>query len=114
MPAIPRFDHYIYILTNGARTLYVGATNNLVRRVYEHKLKFVRGFASKYNIGWLVYYEQAGTLTAAIAREKQIKGWRRSKKVELIEAFNPTWKDLSIDWYDESESRLQIPRWASE
>ena len=95
-------DHYVYILTNSSRTLYVGVTNNLFKRVYEHKNKFVQGFTSKYNIGWLVYYEQTGNLASAVAREKQLKGWRRSKKVELIEAFNPAWKDLSMDWYEDA------------
>ncbi len=95
-------DHYVYILTNSSRTLYVGVTNNLFKRVYEHKNKFVQGFTSKYNIGWLVYYEQTGNLASAVAREKQLKGWRRSKKVELIEAFNPALKDLSMDWYEDA------------
>ena len=95
-------DHYVYILTNSSRTLYVGVTNNLFKRVYEHKNKFVQGFTSKYNIDWLVYYEQTGKLASAVAREKQLKGWRRSKKVELIEAFNPAWKGLSMDWYEDA------------
>ena len=93
--------YYVYILTNSSRTLYVGVTNDLVRRVYEHKHKLVRGFSAKYNITWLAYYEETSDVEFAIAREKQIKSWRRSKKTDLIERFNPMWKDLSIGWYDE-------------
>ena len=78
-------QYYVYLLTNGVRTLYVGVTNDLVRRVYEHKHKLVRGFTEKYNITWLAYYEHTPNITSAIAREKEIKGWVRSKKVELIE-----------------------------
>ena len=72
----------MYILTNRVRTLYVGVTNDLMSRVYEHKQKFVEGFTKKYNVTWLAYYEQVSDITSAIEREKQVKGWRRSKKVE--------------------------------
>ncbi len=106
MFAKPDRQYYVYILTNSVRTLYVGLTNDLVRRVYEHKHKLVRGFTAKYNITWLAYYEQTPDIASAIAREKQIKGWRRSKKVALIETFNPRWKDLSLEWYDDSEETL--------
>jgi len=95
----------VYILTNRVRTLYVGVTNDLVRRVYEHKRKLVQGFAKKYNVTWLAYYEQTSDITSAIEREKQIKGWRRSKKVGLIESLNPRWEDLSLEWYDKCEER---------
>ena len=101
MPTDPGRQYYVYILTNRVRTLYVGVTNDLVRRVYEHKL--VPGFTKKYNVTWLAYYESTPDIRTAIAREKQIKSWRRSKKVELIEALNPNWKDLSLGWYDASE-----------
>ena len=103
MPVKPLHAYYVYILTNSTRTLYVGVTNDLVRRVYEHKLKLVPGFTAKYNLTWLVYYAQSPDVTSAIAREKQIKAWRRSKKTALIEALNPTWKDLSLEWYDDTE-----------
>ena len=103
MPTDPGREYYVYILTNRVRTLYVGVTNGLVRRVYEHKHKLVSGFTKKYNVTWLAYYESTSDIRAAIAREKQIKSWRRSKKVELIEALNPNWKDLSLGWYDASE-----------
>ena len=77
-----------------------GRGNDLVRRVYEHKHKSVKGFAEKYNLTYLAYYDETTNVISAIEREKQIKGWRRSKKIELIESVNPKWKDLAIDWYD--------------
>ena len=92
--------YYVYIMTNKSRTLYTGVTNNLERRVYEHKHKIIPGFMSKYNITKLVYYEETDNINVAIAREKQIKGWLRAKKIALIESENPKWKDLSLDWYD--------------
>jgi len=86
---------YVYILTNKSnKVLYVGITNNLPRRIYEHKHKLVEGFTNKYNVNKLVYYEIFKDAYSAISREKQLKGWLRKKKVELINAFNPTWKDL--------------------
>ncbi len=91
---------YVYILTNRVRTLYVGVTNDLVRRVYEHKHGLADGFTRKYNVHWLVYYEETTDVEAAIAREKQIKRWRRSKKTALVEGMNPEWRDLSQGWYD--------------
>jgi putative endonuclease len=86
-------------MTNASRTLYTGVTNDLARRVYEHKNKLVRGFTSKYNINRLVYVEETPDVASAITREKQIKGWLRQKKVGLIEALNPDWKDLSEDLF---------------
>jgi putative endonuclease len=87
-------NYCVYIMTNKSRTLYTGVTNNLERRVYEHKKKLIPGFTEKYNITKLVYCENTGDVRAAIAREKQIKGWLRKKKIELIESVNPKWKDL--------------------
>jgi len=88
-------QYYIYILTNQYHTIfYVGVTNNLIRRVYEHKNKLVKGFTLKYNINKLVYYEVFSDVREAIYREKQIKSWSRKKKIEMIEKFNPEWKDL--------------------
>jgi putative endonuclease len=78
-------------------TLYVGVTRDLERRVYEHKHKLVPGFTSKYNINRLVYFEATSDVKAAIAREKQIKGWVRDKKVALIRSVNPDWRDLSVE-----------------
>jgi putative endonuclease len=87
--------YYVYILTNKSnKVLYVGITNNLVRRVYEHKNKLVEGFTEKYNVNKLVYYDATADVKAAIAREKQIKGWLRQKKIDLITGFNPLWRDL--------------------
>jgi putative endonuclease len=87
-------------MTNLSKTLYTGVTNNLERRVYEHKRKLVPGFTSKYNITKLVYYEEGNDVSAALAREKQIKGWLCAKKIALIQSVNPEWRDLSLDWYD--------------
>ncbi len=91
--------YYVYIMTNKSKTLYTGVTNNLERRVYEHKNKLVAGFTSKYNTTKLVHYEETNDVQEALAREKQIKGWLRSKKIALIEVENPEWKDLSLEWY---------------
>ena len=91
-------EYYVYIMTNKSRTLYTGVTNDLMRRVYEHKQKLVKGFTSKYNIQILVYFESTSSIHSAIAREKQIKGLLRSKKIALIDSFNPDWKDLSEEW----------------
>lgn len=78
--------------------MYTGVTNNLKRRVYEHKNKLINGFTKKYNIAKLVYYEATNEVTSAIVREKQIKGWLRRKKIALIESANSKWKDLSEEW----------------
>ncbi len=91
--------YYVYIMTNKSRTLYTGVTNNLERRVYEHKGKLIPGFTKQYNINQLAYYEETNDVQVALAREKQIKGWLRSKKIALIETMNPEWRDLSLDWY---------------
>lgn len=88
-------SYYVYIMTNASITLYVGVTNNLERRVQQHKLKQIPGFTAKYNITQLVYHEETGDVLAAIAREKTIKGWLRAKKIALIESVNPKWLDLS-------------------
>lgn len=92
---------YVYIMTNPTGTLYTGMTSNLQQRVYQHKHKLIDGFTKKYNVTRLVYYEETTDVNAAIAREKQIKSWRRSKKLDLIKALNPTWRDLAEDWFDE-------------
>ena len=92
--------YYIYILTSKSGTLYVGITNGLQRRIYEHKTGLTEGFTKKYSVNRLVYFEQIEDIEQAILREKQIKKWRRSKKIELIKSINPQWKDLSEDWFD--------------
>ena len=84
-------EYYVYLMTNQKRTLYTGVTNDLVRRVWEHRQKLVGGFTSRYNLTRLVYYEATNDVKSAIGREKQIKGWRRSKKVDLIQSTNPQW-----------------------
>ena len=91
--------YYVYIMASISKTIYVGVTNSLERRVYQHKFKVKEGFTSRYNVCKLVYFESTDDITSAIGREKQIKGWRRSKKIELIESMNPNWQDLSADWY---------------
>ena len=97
-------QYYVYILSSHRGTLYVGVTNDLVRRLYEHREKLGDGFTAKYNISKLVYYDSTTSIEAAITREKQIKGWVRSKKVNLIESVNPYWEDLSQTWADPSTS----------
>ncbi len=88
--------YYVYILTNWTnKVLYAGVTNDLERRLYEHKNKLVKGFTEKYNVNKLVYFDSTTDIKAAIAREKQIKGWTRQKKKDLIESINPQWNDLS-------------------
>jgi putative endonuclease len=92
-------SYYIYILGNWTGdVLYIGMTNNLERRVYEHKQKLVSGFTKKYSVDKLLYHETYDTADDAIKREKQLKKWRRDKKVQLIERLNPKWKDLSDNW----------------
>lgn len=87
--------YYVYILTNrNHNVLYIGVTNNLVRRIFEHKKKLVRGFTEKYNVDKLIYFEQFDFIDLAIAREKQIKGYSRAKKIILINKLNPEWKEL--------------------
>jgi putative endonuclease len=88
-------------MTNKSKTLYTGVTSNLIKRVYEHKQKQVKGFTKKYNIKYLVHYEETNNVMSAIRREKQIKGWLRKKKIELIKSVNPKWQDLSKEWYEE-------------
>ncbi len=91
-------------LLSGGRSIWrlggTGVTNDLERRVYQHKCKSIEGFTKRYNLTRLVYFESTDDVTIAIAREKQIKGMLRNKKIELIKTLNPEWKDLSEDWYD--------------
>ena len=92
-------NYYVYIMTNNSKTLYTGMTNNLLRRVYEHKNKLIDGFTKKYSITQLVFFDETSDVNEAIILEKKIKGWTRSKKIALIESQNPNWLDLSHDWY---------------
>ncbi|NCP04543.1 MAG: GIY-YIG nuclease family protein [Deltaproteobacteria bacterium] len=99
MPRVHRY--YVYLLTNkNDKVMYIGVTNNLERRVHEHKTKMVPGFTEKYNVTKLVYFEETHDVRAAIAREKEIKKWRREKKNNLVVAVNPEWKDLSDGWFE--------------
>ena len=91
-------DYYVYIMANPWRTIYTGVTNDLSRRVYEHRSGEIPGFSARYGISSLVYYETTTSIESAIMREKQIKAWTRKKRISLIESMNPEWKDLSLDW----------------
>ena len=91
--------YYTYILANRTKTLYIGVTNDLQRRMYEHKKKMIPGFTKKYNLTLLVHFEFTDNIEAAISREKQIKGWIRQKKIDLINRHNSEWRDLSEDWF---------------
>ena len=95
LPVRHRHQYWVYIATNGSKTLYTGVTNDLERRMFEHRNSMVPGFTSKYRIDRLVYFETTSDVRAAIAREKQIKGLLREKKLALIEAANPSWTDLT-------------------
>jgi putative endonuclease len=117
----PAKQFHVYIMTNRQRShvLYTGITGNLSRRAWEHKNKIVEGFTSRYNLTRLVYHECFFYPDAAINREKEIKGWRRSKKIRLIESMNPHWHDLAEHWGDVHKPDLagdsrEIPRPAGE
>ena len=99
----PPKQFFVYIMTNGPKSavLYTGITGNLPHRVWQHKSKLTPGFTSRYNLTQLVYYERFFYPDAAIDREKEIKGWRRSKKIKLIESMNPKWENLAKDWGNE-------------
>jgi putative endonuclease len=90
--------YYVYILTNdNNKVMYIGMTNDLEKRVIEHKQKLIKGFTERYNVNKLVYYEYTNNVMSAIEREKQIKKWRREKKNLLVESMNPGWRDLSLE-----------------
>jgi putative endonuclease len=95
---VPKGTYYVYILASRSRVLYVGVTNDLQRRAWQHRNHVVDGFTTDYRVTRVIHFEQTSDVRAAIAREKGIKGWRRAKKVALIEANNPAWRDLSEDW----------------
>jgi putative endonuclease len=92
-------SYYVYILTNRSKTLYTGVTSNLKQRVWQHKTHVFPGFTADYKIDRLVYFERYSSIHSAITREKQIKGYARLKKIALIVSRNPTWRDLSEEWY---------------
>lgn len=94
------YCYYLYIMASDYGTLYVGMTNNLERRVEEHKMGIIEGFSKKYGCKKLAYFEESNDVNEIIDREKQIKKWRREKKETLIKLLNPSWKDLAKDWFD--------------
>jgi len=102
--------YYVYIMASRSRALYTGVTRDLTRRLSEHKQKLFPGFTATYNMSRLVYYEDFRNIRAAIAREKEIKAWRRSKKIALIESRNPTWVDLSEVWYGKAARDESCPQ----
>lgn len=92
-------QYFVYMLTNwNDKVMYIGVTNNLERRLYEHKNELIDGFTKTYHVHKLVYFEETSDVNAALEREKQMKRWRREKKNALVETMNPTWRDLSEDW----------------
>ena len=99
--------YFVYILASISGTLYTGMTNDLMRRVLEHKEGKILGFTQKYKAKKLVYFEDTGSVHAAIEWEKQIKGWLRKKKIELVETVNPKWEDLSWEWIENTDSSLR-------
>jgi putative endonuclease len=100
--------YYVYLLSNQHHTvMYVGVTNDLQRRMWQHKNKAVPGFTSRYNIDRLMYFESFRDVSAAITREKQLKGYGRVKKIALIKRENPSWTDLSAEWFESGDSSLR-------
>jgi putative endonuclease len=98
-----RQSYRVYLLTNKLNgTLYVGVTNSLKTRIWQHKAKEIEGFTKQYGLDRLIYFEEFHNVLRAIAREKQIKGWIRSRKIALFASGNPRWSDLSIGWYGEN------------
>jgi len=90
---------FVYILASHSRVLYTGVTRDLVRRVHQHRQGQIPGFTRQYRVTRLVHFEETSEARRALARERQIKGWSRSKKVQLIESLNPGWLDLAVDWF---------------
>jgi putative endonuclease len=100
MPARAHQAYCVYIITNRRNgTLYIGVTNSLERRIWQHRNKIIEGFSKKYGLSRLVYFEEFREIRDAIARETELKGWLRKRKIELIEQTNPEWNDLTADWY---------------
>jgi putative endonuclease len=100
-------QYYMYMMSNRSKTIYTGMTNGLRKRVLQHKLSMNEGFTHKYKLDRLVYYEMFGNVLNAIAREKEIKGWLRIRKIELIVSVNPTWADLSHKLFPDLEDEVQ-------
>ena len=103
-------NYFAYIVASKSRTIYIGVTNNLLKRITQHKLKTYPGFSSTYNCDRLVWFERFEYVNNAIHRETELKGWRRSRKLALIETANPTWEDLSASWFPiSSQTRIIVP-----
>jgi len=100
--------YYVYIMSNVSKMLYTGVPGDLEMRIFRHKAKLTDGFTKRYNMYRLVYFETFGDIRDAIAREKQIKGWLRTKKVALIELVNPEWRDLAPEWMQKSRSVKEL------
>src|SRR5258706_15112911 len=102
------YNFYVYITANRWHTIYVGVSDDLHRRVWEHRTKSVPGFTTRYEVDRLVYFEHFTDIRDAIAREKQIKGWKRFKKLALVHSMNPEWKDLAADWYSTEQLSASV------
>jgi len=100
--------YYVYIMSSLSRTLYTGVTNNLERRIFEHKQGQLGSFTARYNVNRLVYFEEFGDINQAITREKEVKRMTRRRKIALIDSLNPDWRDLSLEW-EQSEAESGIP-----
>jgi putative endonuclease len=96
---------YVYIMTNRSKNFYIGVSNNIRERVFQHKTGAFEGFTGRYKLDRLVYWEKFKYVNAAIAREKQLKRWTRVKKMQLIVTMNPTWKDLAADWFPDLQEK---------
>jgi putative endonuclease len=101
-------QYYVYILGSYSGTLYIGVTGNLRRRIWQHRQHAIEGFTAKYDVTRLLYFETYNEVSNAIGREKQLKGWRRTKKIALIEKRNPKWEDLSREWYKPEAQQLTV------
>ena len=96
-------SYFTYFMSSLGGMLYTGVTNNIMNRVFTHKQRIISGFTKRYDITRLVYYEESADIWNAIAREREIKGWKRYKKIALIESQNPKWKDLAADWFSDED-----------
>lgn len=103
-------SYTVYLLSSHSRRLYVGVTNDLVRRLWEHRSGYIGGFAFKYHITRLVYFETTPNVRSALTREKEIKAWSREKKIRLVESANAGWLDLSRDWFPDGAGKIPPPR----
>ena len=98
MKMVKQHNYYVYILASRSRALYVGVTRDLARRVYQHRLQLLPAFTARYAVTRLVYFEHTNDIRAALEREKEIKGWKRARKLDLVESLNPEWDELAPTW----------------